>query len=561
MVRACLKIDSSPRERLTDDVIALSFRDMIADSNELVASLRCENEELKTANERLACERNEHAQKIELLTEQLNDLLRRLWGRKSERFEHPDQAELDLGWPESEEPEPSPEKLRDLERVEYSRKRPQKRGAKPLPEHLERIDVPVDPSEAERTCACCSKDMKRVGEVVTEELDIVPPRFRVKRYVQGKWRCPDCMNRDLQRPLPSRPIQKGRPSPTLLAYLIVSKYADHLPLYRQEQIFKRHGVHLPRSTMDEWFGQLSPLLLAIVTAMKRSFLLQRYLQCDETPMEALEHEERGKKKGKTKKKKQIRRCYAWAYSIPRGEVIYDVTASRSAAGPMALLDGFEGYVQTDGYVGYNDLFRSGRRLRVACMAHIRRKFFEARHALPERIDEILQLIKSLYAVEKESREAELTPEDRKKLRDEKARPHFDALKAAIDKLAPIPTPKSKLGKAVSYAQSQWPSMERYLEDGIIEIDNNHCENAIRPAVLGRKNYLFLGSLEGGGERAKVFYTLVQSAKRLGLDPFAYLSDVIERIASHPASRIDELTPRGWRLARQSTEYVSAGTSR
>lgn len=546
-----MKIEVFSGKLLTDDAIALSCRAMSAEANTLIASLQDENRELRLANERLACERNEQAEKIELLSEQVNDLLHRLYGRKSERFEHPDQGELALEW--AEEPKPTTERARDLEVVEYTRKRAVKRGAKPLPEHLERIVVPIDPEESERVCGCCSGDMERVGEVVTEELDVVPPRFRVKQLVQGKWRCRGCMNRDLLKPLPERPIRKGRPSPTLLAYLIVSKYADHLPLHRQEQIFKRHGVHLARSTMDEWLGQLSGLLMAIVRAMRRRFMAERYLQCDDMPIEALEHEERGKKKKGKTKRKQIRRCYAWAYSIPQGEVLYDVTASRSARGPLSMLDGFEGYLQTDGYAGYNDVFKSGRRVRLGCMAHIRRKFFEARHAAPERVDRILSLIKSLYEVERESREEELTPEARQRLRDEKARPVFDALESEISDLAPIPTPKSKLGKAVSYATSQWPFMERYFEDGRLEIDNNWCEQAIRPAVLGRKNYLFLGSLEGGGERAKVFYSLVQSCKRLGVDPFTYLADVLERIGSHPAALIDELTPRGWKERRQRAE--------
>ena len=342
---------------------------MTEEALKVIANLQEKNEEISLENERLACERNEQTQKLELLQEQINDLLHRLYGRKSERFENPNQLDLlkQIGWSEGEEPET---KLADLEKVSYTRKRAKKRGPKAIPEHLPRIKVLIDPNEAERVCACCSKDMERVDEVVTEELDIVPPQFRVKQYVQGKWRCHECMNRDLVEPLPARPIQKGRPSPSLLAYIVVSKYLDHQPLYRQEQIFKRHGIHLARSTMDEWLGQLSQFMLPIVGAMKRRFRAEAYLQCDETPIQALEHEGRGKKKKKgNERKKQVRRCYLWAYSIPRGEVIYDVTASRSSRGPCVMLDGFFGTLQTDGYAGYNELFKSGDRLRVACMAH------------------------------------------------------------------------------------------------------------------------------------------------------------------------------------------------
>ena len=321
---------------------------MCDEALKIITDLREKIEQLSLEKERLTCERNDQSQKNELLQEQINDLLQRLYGRKSERFENPNQLDLlkQLGWAVGNDLETKGD---DLEKVSYTRKRPKKPGPKSIPEHLPRLKVPVDPADAERVCACCSKDMERVDEVVTEELDIVPPQFRVKQYVQGKWRCRDCMNRDLVKPLPARPIPKGRPSPSLLAYLIVSKYVDHLPLYRQEQIFKRHGIHVARSTMDEWLGQLSQLLLPIVSAMKRRFRGEKYLQCDETPIQALEHEERGKKKPKGKdRKKQVRRCYLWAYSIPRGEVIYEVTASRSSRGPREMLDGFSGTLQTDG---------------------------------------------------------------------------------------------------------------------------------------------------------------------------------------------------------------------
>lgn len=286
--------------------------------------------------------------------------------------------------------------------MEYTRRRAQRFGPKPLPENLPRIVERVDPPEEERRCACCRK----------------------------------CMNRDVVKELPPRVIQKGRPSPSLLAYIVIAKYLDHMPLYRQEQIFKRHGVQLVRSTIDEWLGELSHLLLPIVSAMKRRFSAEPYLQCDETPIQALEHEGRGKKKAKGKdRKKQVRRCYLWAYSIPRDEVIYDVTASRSARGPCAMLEEFSGTLQTDGYAGYNELFASGERLRVACMAHIRRKFVEARHALPGRVDEIIDLIRDLYSIEEESRQRELDPQGRLALRHEKSRPVFSALKSAIDELA------------------------------------------------------------------------------------------------------------------------------
>lgn len=518
---------------------------IINDLQEVNDSLRQKLEDLALQNETLACERNEQKQKIDLLQEKVNDLLHRLFGRKSERFENPNQMDFLklLGWPAGAQSEES--KPRDLERIEYTRDRAKKRGPKPIPEHLPREDVAVDPPQEERVCACCAKDMKRVGEVVTEELEVTPPKFLVKRYIQGKWRCPECMNRDRVRPLAPRPIKKGRPSPSLLAYIVISKYLDHLPLNRQEEIFNRYGLRLARQTMDEWLGQLRKLLRPIVEAMKHWLLERSYLQLDETPFHFKDEEQKGK----------LRRCYIWAYGIPAGEVVYDVSASRSPKAPKEFLNGFSGHLQADGYPGFLDLFRDGKIKHVSCMAHIRRKFRDAKHALPERVEEILELIKDLYKIERVAREADLDGVSRVKFREENASKFFTDLKTKIDELQPIPLPKSKLGKAVSYAMGQWPTMRRYLEVGECEIDNNWCELAIRPLKLGANNFLFLGSLKGGGERAEVFYSLVQTCRRLKMNAFEYLKDVIQKVAENPSAPMWELSPRGWKEAQERAEKL------
>ena len=380
--------------------------------------------------------------------------------------------------------------------------------------------------------------MVRVGEDVFEELDVVPLQFRVKEKVRGKWACPQgCMNGSLIAPLPPRPIEKGRPSPSLLAYIVTSKYCDHVPLYRQEQIFRRYEIDLSRKTMDGWLGELSGLLLPVVLALKREILKEPLLQMDDTPIQVLDKEVKGKS----------RRCYLWAYTAPYGEVVYDFTESRSGRGPVKFLDGFEGhFIQCDDFSGNGAVFKELEIIRIACMAHIRRKLFEARAAAPKRVDEILELIRSLYEIEERARTGGLAPEERSKLRKGEATGILSELKEKIDELSLLSTPRSKIGGAVSYAQKNWEDMIRYVEVGEAEIDNNWVENMIRPVALGRRNFLFLGSAKGGGERAEVFYSLIQSARRLGLDPFAYLSDVIERISTHPQSRIRELTPRGWK---------------
>lgn len=502
-------------------------------------------EELEQEIESLRREARTWKLKAEKLQAEIEDLMRRLYGRRSERFVDPNQRDLfESGLLKFEEegttaPEPADPPKEEEELLTYKRRRPKRRGPKPLPDHLPRDRVEIDPPESERVCACCHEPMVRTGETVTEELEIIPPQFRVKQIVRGKWGCPKDMNGTIQAPLPPRPIEKGRPSPRLLAYVVVSKYCDHLPLYRQEQIFRRQGIELPRSTMDSWLGELSGLLLPIVAAQKKQILKQPVLQADETPILIQDRTSR-----------KMRRGYLWAIGPPWAEVVYEVTLSRSAKWLIEFLRPFGGVLQTDGYPGYHEVVRTLQLVAVACMAHIRRKFYEGRDAAPDEVNVILSFIRALYRVEADAREANCSAAERLELRQERSAPIFGELRGKVDALAPRATPQSKLGKAVSYAEGCWDSMARYLEIGAVEIDNNGIENAMRPPVIGRKNYLFLGSLEGGGERASVFYSLIQTCRRLGIEPFEYLVDVIERVSTHPASRVLELTPRGWKEARE-----------
>lgn len=370
---------------------------MTAEVLQLINNLKKRNAELERQNSALSETKGSVEKEVAYLRGQLKALAQRLYGRRSERFENPDQTDLFQTLLKAEEISrpPVPD---TYEKIEYTRRKPSDHGPKPLPEDLPRDRVEIDPPESERTCACCQRPMERVEEKVSEELTVKPPEFRVRQYVRGVYRCRSCMNRNVEAPLPPRPIERGRPSPSLLAYLVTSKYADHLPLYRQEQIFKRYGIHLPRSTIDEWFGHLSGLLLPIVQAMKRRLLESRFLQSDDTLIQVLDRELKGKS----------RRCYIWVYGIPKGEVVYHFTTSRSQRWPREFLGEWSGYLQCDGYAGYNELFRDGRIQHVACMAHIRRKLLEAKEAAAKEIEEILTVIQSLYAIEDEARERELT---------------------------------------------------------------------------------------------------------------------------------------------------------
>ena len=414
--------------------------------------------ELEQRDSKIARIENENAgleERVTVLQSQLNDLMHRLYGRRSERFEVPGQQDLFDSLMELTQEaagETQSESAADVEDISYRRKKPKPRGKKPLPEHLERVRIAVDPSASETTCACCQGQMKRVGEVITEELDIVPQKFFVKQYVQGKFCCEECMNRSVMKELPPRPIQHGRPSPGVLAYIIVSKYVDHLPLYRQEKIFKRQGVSIVRSTMNGWLDETAKLLASIAGALKRDLLRDPFLQVDETTIQVMHPEVKGKTK----------RCYIWAYARPGREVFYEFTESRSGQHPAKVLCDFNGTLQTDGFSGYNALWKRGVR-HVACMAHIRRGFFQARKEKPTEVAPIIAVIGRLHRLERLARTFGVTGARLVELRKRRARPLFEKLEGHIDTLAKVVLPKSKLGKAITYARGQWQAMLHYIE--------------------------------------------------------------------------------------------------
>ncbi len=497
-------------------------------------------DELEKENLHLRERTNTLERELERVRVQLDYYLKRVYGPKSERFESPGQTDLfrDFGVTLEEAKSEPPADDAETTEVTSKRRKAKRKGKAPLPDHLRRERVEWDPDPKDRVCACCSNDMERVGEVVTEELVVTPPEFHVRQFVRGKFCCNDCMNRSIEKPLPPRPIETGRPSPSLLAYIIVSKYVDHLPLYRQEQIFKRIGYALSRKTMDGWLGVVADLLRPIVEAVKRQLLANDYLQIDESPLRYIAEEKKGKSQ----------RGYLWAITRPLEEIVYHFTTGRSGKHPRRFLEGFRGYVQSDGYVVYDSLTELGMTL-LACMAHIRRGFFDAKYALPQEVGEILALIQDLYTIERRRQEEGLDDQAIFALRQDQSKPIAKKLREKIDVIASAVTPASKLSKAANYAQNMWSRFEMTLDVPEARIDNNWVENAMRPAALGRKNWLFLGSPKGGGKRIEVFLSLAQSCQRLGANPFDYFVDVIERVSVHPHSRIGELTPRGWMKVR------------
>ena len=389
--------------------------------------------------------------------------------------------------------------------------------------------------------------MVKIGEKVTDELEYEPAQCYIRRIRRPVFACAKAHETVLVAPLPPRPIDRGRPGPGLLAHLAVSKYGDHLPLYRLEQIFARSDLELSRKTMCHWLGEVAGLLEPIVDAQVEWLLERGFLQADETPVQVMDPALRGR----------TRKGFLWAYSIPWAEVVFDFQCSRARAGPTSFLAKFKGYLQTDGYVGYDEIVRLRSIVRLACWAHARRAFHKAKPHHPRECLLILGLIQALYRIEREAKAAGLDPAARVKRRREESLPILETLKAAIQAAAARVLPSSLLGKAAQYALGRWSELTRYVEVGDLEIDNNSIENAIRAVAIGRKNWMFLGSPEGGGLRAEVFYSLIGTCKRLGINPFEYLKDVIARVSTHPASRVQELLPRFWLTARQKPAELPA----
>jgi transposase len=401
----------------------------------------------------------------------------------------------------------------------------------PLPAHLPRIEVRHEPEQTVCSCGCA---MKRIGEDVSEKLDYTPGVFHVERHIRGKWACAKCQTL-MQAPVPAQVIDKGVPTAGLLAQVLVAKYADHQPLYRQEGIFERAGLAIPRSTLAQWVGACGVRLQPLVDALRTVLLERAVLHADETPVAMLKPG-----LGKT------HRAYIWSYSSTPFDalpaVVYDFADSRAATHPKRFLDGWSGKLVCDDYAGYKSLFAAGI-TEIGCLAHARRKFNDLwvnhQSVLAE---DALKLFAALYDVERQVRE--LSADERQRIRQSQSRPIADKLHQWLLLHRQKATDGTAIAKAIDYSLGRWQALTRFLDDGALPIDNNWVENRIRPIALGRNNWLFAGSLRAG-KRAAAIMSLIQSARLNGHDPYRYLKDVLERLPTQRASRIGELLPHSW----------------
>jgi transposase len=497
-----------------------------------IARLEERNEALAAAVDRLTKERDSFKALYK-------ELLRRLFGRRSEKID-PEQLRFEFGKLVEEGLEAAAADLADQikddqseDREPASRPRRRHPGRRPLPEDLERRRQVRDLPPSERGCPCCKTPMVAIGEDVSRQLEYEPAKFYVLEIVRMKYACRACEQAIVRAPMPEQPIERGRPGPGLLTHIAVSKYADHLPLYRLEGIFARAGVDICRQTMCEWIGYVADLVAPVVAELKRQLLSDSLLQSDDTVIAY-----QGEEKGRTSK------GFLWVYTRPYAETVFDFTTTHSREGPMAFLGDFQGYLQSDGHSSYNGVYATGKVTHIGCLAHVRRKFFEARLEAPDDAKIVLAAIQSLYRIEQQAKAAGIVGDDLVALRKREAEPLIASLGKLFDVIAQKYRPKSLMARAVGYARGQWPAIKHYVEIAEACPDNNSSEQAIKPAVIGRKNWMFAGNPEGG-RRAAVLYSLIVSCKRLAIDPYAYLYDVITSVRTHPNDRIDELTPRAW----------------
>src|ERR1700677_4676409 len=531
-----------------DELVALvhahqeEIASLAADRDEQIRRLEAEVDSHRQTLSQQANELSSRSERIEHMKLMIEKLRHVIFGTRSEKIVLKlEQLEFQLEEQETAQAEAEAA----VERVSPANKSKVGSGRKPLPAHLQR-EVVTHVPEGD-CCADCGSQLRKFGEDISEQLEYIPDSFRVIRHIRPKFCCSGC-DRVVEAPASSRPIERGLAGPGLLAHVLISKYSDHLPLYRQSEIYARQGGEISRSTLAGWVGAASDLLDPLVSAIQKHVLSGRKVHADDTPIPVL-----APGSGKTKTGR------LWTYvrdDRPGGEdtspaVWFAYSEDRRGEHPRRHLENFRGALQADAYAGFHHLYGNDI-YEAACWAHARRKFHEIHvvHA-SSTTTEALARIGALYAIEEEIRGK---PVDlRLSVRQSRARPLLDGLRDWMEKARKSMSAKSETAGAIRYALSRWRALTRYTEDGLLEIDNSAAERALRAVALGRKNFLFAGS-DCGGQRAANMYSLIRSAKLNGLDPALYLRTVLARIADHPISKIQDLLP--WNLAPSLQTHTS-----
>ncbi len=490
-------------------------------------------------NEQLSSQNQQYKTQILTLQEQLNLALARRYAASSEKIA-PNQYRL------FDEAETDVEVLPESAEVTVPAHTRKKGGRKKLPKTLPRVEVVYELSAAERICPHDGATLAEIGEVTSEQLDIIPAKIQVIRHIRKQYAC-KCGQCIRIAALPNQPIPKSMASPGLLAHITVSKYQDALPLYRQETILQRIGVEIPRATLSNWMIRSGALIQPLINLLRDQMLDYDIIQMDETPVQVLKEPD----------KRAQSKSYIWLqHGGPPAKpvILYDYDPGRSAQVPKRLLEGFSGYLQTDGYAGYNAVVAANGLVHVGCMAHARRRFSDAvkaqgRNKKRGKAHRGLSLIRRLYRVETLARK--LTAEERYSMRQQQAVPIIKEIRSWLENTLPQIPPSSATGKALSYLHSEWQQLTAYLKDGRLEIDNNGAENAIRPFVLGRKNWLFSTSVKGVKSSANL-YSLIETAKANGLEPYAYLRYVFTELPkAETVEAIEALLPGNIPLCQDS----------
>jgi transposase len=522
------------REENAELRAALAQRDAAIAAKD--ADLAKKDETIAARDEALA----RMAKKLRLTAEERDYLKRRFFGRTSETFLEGPALFEGLGAPE---PMPPAQTAPDDEGSTLSEREKKQSKSRPAgrrrpPEHLPRVRIEHPLDESQKHCGACGSERVRIGEETSETVEYVPARYEAHVHVRGKYACRCGEGGVVTPPAPPRPIPGSYASPSLLAKTLAAKYVDHLPLYRQAEIFRREGFDLARSTLCDWVGGVMPLLEPVALEIRRSVLSGGYVQADETPLTVQEGRE-----GRPKE------AYLWAYRSPAtGEIAFDFRMGRGREGPSEVLAGFRGTLQTDAYAGYDEAVRDNALVAVGCWAHARRKHYEALESSPKEAALVLVAIRRLYKIEE--RLAGLADEERLRVRTAETRPALAEIKELVEAFAKDVTPSSRLGKACSYTLSQWKELTAFADDPRVAVDNNGVERHMKAVATGRKNWLFAGN-EAGGRRAAVMYSLVESCRAVGVEPFAYLADLLTRLPAARQSGIASFTPRNWAAARRA----------